>query len=272
MPGVVSDVQPVADAPANSGAPSHVAHQATRTRTYTRRRRASFALDVSILAALLAASSAPTPLYPLYQDQWGLSALAVTVVFSAYALALLLALLTTGALSDHLGRRPVTGERPAHGGRLHGPPGLSGRRRLPDHRPGPARCGHRRGHQLAAGAALLDLENPRHPGRSALANSVSPVAGMATGVLVSTLLVSFAPAPTVTVYVLLAALFLAQAIAATFATETAPPPRGSAAWSLRPRVGVPPRPAAPCWPRAPPSAPSGRWAASTPPSARPSYA
>ncbi|WP_247695923.1 hypothetical protein [Streptomyces sp. b94] len=98
MPGATSD------APAVSDAPAHVAHQATRTRTCTKRRTASFALDVSVLAALLAASSAPTPLHPLYQDQWGLSALAVTVVFSVYALALLLALLTTGALSDHLGR------------------------------------------------------------------------------------------------------------------------------------------------------------------------
>src|SRR5262245_59103499 len=84
-----------------SDAPAHCFLQAARART------ASFALDASILVALLAASSAPTPLYPLYQDQWHLSALVVTIVFSAYSLALLLALLTTGALSDHLGRRPV---------------------------------------------------------------------------------------------------------------------------------------------------------------------
>ncbi|MFD5512615.1 MFS transporter [Streptomyces sp. NPDC127051] len=72
-----------------------------------RTRAASFALDVSIVALLLAASSAPTPLYPLYQDQWGLTALTITVVFSAYALTLLVALLAVGGLSDHLGRRPV---------------------------------------------------------------------------------------------------------------------------------------------------------------------
>ncbi|MGY4979148.1 MFS transporter [Streptomyces sp. 900105755] len=80
-------------------------HQAAHPRTANR--AASFVLNASVLAALLAASSAPTPLYPRYQDAWHLSALAITVVFSAYALALLLALLTTGALSDHLGRRPV---------------------------------------------------------------------------------------------------------------------------------------------------------------------
>ncbi|MFE0799357.1 MFS transporter [Streptomyces sp. NPDC058812] len=236
MPGVISDVQAVADAPAISDAPAPVARQATRTGT--KRRTASFALDVSILAALLAASSAPTPLYPLYQDQWGLSALAVTVVFSAYALALLLALLTTGALSDHLGRRPVLAGALLMAAAsmvllasADGAGSLTIARVLQGAATGAATS--------AAGAALLDLENPRRPGRSALANSVTPVAGMATGVLVSTLLVRFAPAPTVTVYVLLAALFLAQAIEAAFTTETAHRHAG-ALRSLRPRVSVPP--------------------------------
>lgn len=160
------------------------------------------------------------------------------MVFSAYALALLLALLTAGALSDHLGRRPV----PAGAllmaaasmvllASADGAGSLTIARVLQGAATGAATS--------AAGAALLDLENPRRPGRSALANSVTPVAGMATGVLVSAVLVRFAPAPTVTVYVLLAALFLAQAIAATFTTETAHR-RAGALRSLRPRAGVPP--------------------------------
>ncbi|MCI0385451.1 MFS transporter [Streptomyces sp. CNQ085] len=226
MPDVMSD------------APAHVAHQTTRTRAKRRTRKASFALNVSVLAALLAASSAPTPLYPLYQDQWGLSALAVTVVFSAYALALLLALLTTGALSDHLGRRPVlAGALLIAAASMvllasaDDASSLTIARVLQGVATGAAIS--------AAGAALLDLENPRRPGRSALANSVTPVAGMAAGVLVSTLLVRFAPAPTVTVYALLAALFLAQAIAAAFTTETARRHAGALP-SPRPRGDIPP--------------------------------
>ncbi|TVT54093.1 MFS transporter [Amycolatopsis rhizosphaerae] len=66
-----------------------------------------FTLNASILVALLAASAALTPLYTRYQADWHLSALMVTVVFSAYALALLAALPVTGSLSDYLGRRPV---------------------------------------------------------------------------------------------------------------------------------------------------------------------
>jgi len=59
------------------------------------------------LGSFFAASSAPTPLYRLYQQDWGFSSGMLTLVFAVYALSLLLALLTTGALSDHLGRKPV---------------------------------------------------------------------------------------------------------------------------------------------------------------------
>ncbi|MER6301854.1 MFS transporter [Kitasatospora sp. NPDC001539] len=219
--------------PPGSGRPGAPAH-----RSRARNRAASFVLDASVLVALLAASSAPTPLYPLYQDRWGLSALDVTVVFSAYALALLSALLTTGALSDRLGRRPVlTGALLAQAAAMvllasaDGAGSLTVARLLQGVATGAATS--------AAGAALLDLEHPGRPGRAALTNTIAPVAGMAAGVLASTLLVRFAPAPTVTVYALMAALFAAQAIAVAFTTETARR-RAGALRSLRPQLGVPP--------------------------------
>ncbi|MFF4225195.1 MFS transporter [Streptomyces abikoensis] len=221
---------------ATPGAPAQVPCSTADPGTVNR--SAAFVLNVSILASLLAASSAPTPLYPLYQDQWGLTALTVTVIFSAYSLTLLMALLTVGALSDHLGRRPVLVGAliletvsmlvlaSADGA---GP--LIAARVLQGAATGAATS--------AAGAALLDLADPRRPGRSALTNSLAPVAGMAAGVLVATLLVRFAPAPTATVYVLLAALFAAQTIAVTFIPETARP-RAGALRSLRPQLAVPP--------------------------------
>ncbi|MER7311799.1 MULTISPECIES: MFS transporter [Streptomyces] len=196
-----------------------------------------FTLNASVLIALLAASSAPTPLYALYQDQWQLSALTVTVVFSAYALALLVALLTTGALSDHVGRRPVlmgalTLQIVSMGVFVtaHGVGTLITARVLQGLATGTATS--------AAGAALLDLENPARPGRSALANSVSPVAGMAAGVMGATLLVHFAPGPTVTVYVLLMVLFAVQIFALAFTDETAHPHAG-ALRSMRPHLALP---------------------------------
>ncbi|MFJ3727217.1 MFS transporter [Streptomyces sp. NPDC090045] len=204
----------------------------------TGHRTAAFALNASILATLLAASSAPTPLYPSYQHAWDLSALTVTVVFSAYALALLLALLTTGSLSDHLGRRPVLAGALALEAlsmlmlaSADGAGALIAARILQGAATGAATS--------AAGAALLDLEDPLRPGRSALTNSIAPVAGMAAGVLASTLLVHFAPAHVAGVYVVPAVLFTAQAVAVAFMAETAHPHAG-ALRSLRPRLAVPP--------------------------------
>ena len=70
-------------------------------------RTAALWLNASILVAYLAASTAPSPLYALYREAWGFSALTLTVVFSTYAFALLGALLFFGALSDHRGRREI---------------------------------------------------------------------------------------------------------------------------------------------------------------------
>ncbi|RYZ58782.1 MAG: MFS transporter, partial [Proteobacteria bacterium] len=68
---------------------------------------AAFLLLSSVTVSFLASASAPTPLYPRYQAEWGFSPLAVTTVFGVYALAVLVALLFFGRLSDHLGRKPV---------------------------------------------------------------------------------------------------------------------------------------------------------------------
>lgn len=70
-------------------------------------RRVAFYLQASIIVAFLAASSAPTPLYAVYQARWGFTPITITTVFGIYALAVLAALLTVGSLSDYVGRRPV---------------------------------------------------------------------------------------------------------------------------------------------------------------------
>src|SRR6202020_2941315 len=64
-------------------------------------------LLASLIVSLLAASSAPTPLYAIYQQRWGFSPITTTIVYGAYALTVLASLLTLGRLSDYVGRRPV---------------------------------------------------------------------------------------------------------------------------------------------------------------------
>src|SRR3954453_3613420 len=68
---------------------------------------AGLVLLASIVVTFLSASSAPTPLYAIYQAEWGFTPITPTLVFGIYALAVLVALLTLGTVSDHLGRRPV---------------------------------------------------------------------------------------------------------------------------------------------------------------------
>lgn len=58
-------------------------------------------------AVVMASTTLPTPLYPLYQRDLGLSSLLITVVFAVYALGAIAGLLAFGALSDRIGRRRV---------------------------------------------------------------------------------------------------------------------------------------------------------------------
>src|ERR1044072_5034164 len=60
-----------------------------------------------LLSLFLFAASAPSPLYALYAQKWLFSSATVTLIYAVYAAGALPALLVTGRLSDHLGRRPV---------------------------------------------------------------------------------------------------------------------------------------------------------------------
>jgi predicted MFS family arabinose efflux permease len=60
----------------------------------------------AIFAVAMASTTVSTPLYPLYEVRFGLTALAITVVFAAYGVGVMGGLLVTGRLSDHIGRKP----------------------------------------------------------------------------------------------------------------------------------------------------------------------
>lgn len=60
--------------------------------------RALCFIALALVAALLN-SSAPTPLYPLYQQQLGLSAVSLTIIYGAYAGGVLIALFSVGNLA-----------------------------------------------------------------------------------------------------------------------------------------------------------------------------
>ncbi|WP_432485766.1 MFS transporter [Kineococcus esterisolvens] len=198
--------------------------------------RTAFWLVAVTLALLVSASSAPSPVFPVYQQEWGLSATTVTVVFAVYAGTLLLALLTVGSLSDHLGRRTVVlaglaGVLVALGGfLLAGSAGwLIAARALQGLGTGAA-IG-------ALGAWLLDLGGSR-AGLAQTLNGAAPPVGLMVGGLGAGLLVQYAPAPARLVYAVLAVALATCAVLLLRAPETSPRTPGARA-SLAPSVRVP---------------------------------
>lgn len=71
------------------------------------RGRGAVWLVVWLFTVVMLGGTVPAPLYPFYVRSLDLSELQVTVVFAAYAVGTLTALLLGGGLSDRLGRRPV---------------------------------------------------------------------------------------------------------------------------------------------------------------------
>ena len=186
-----------------------------------------------MLVSLLGSASAPTPLYRVYQGDWGFSPIAITVVFGVYALAVLGALLTVGSLSDHIGRRPV----------LLAAIALQVALAVVFTTAGSVSAllvarviqGLSTGAAIGAlGAGLLDIDRAK----GTIANGVGAVSGTASGALGSALLVQFLPAPTHLVYLVLIGIFVVQGVGVALMRETATPKAGALA-SLRPQLAVP---------------------------------
>ena len=66
-----------------------------------------FVLIALVVTVALASSATPSPLYVVYQQDWGVGGTTITVVYAVYALAVLIPLLFLGRVSDAIGRRPV---------------------------------------------------------------------------------------------------------------------------------------------------------------------
>ncbi|WP_168220790.1 MFS transporter [Streptomyces sp. RFCAC02] len=199
-------------------------------------RPAGFWLLGIVQLTLMAASSAPSPLYSEYARRWDLSATSLTVVYAVYALALLIALLVVGGLSDHLGRRPVlvaalAGEAVAMAVLLTagGVGALVAGRALQGLATGAATG--------AISAGLIDLQSPGSR-LGPLLTSAGTTIGLALGALAGGALTQYAPSPHIVVFALLTAAFLAMAAATALVPETSPLRPGALA-SLRPRASVP---------------------------------
>jgi hypothetical protein len=180
--------------------------------------RPALYLLASLVVSLLAASAAPTPLYAIYQRMWGFTPITITIVFGVYAVAVLLALLALGRLSDSVGRRPVLLGALALQvvsmvvyATAGGVGELTGARIIQGIATGAALG--------AIGAGMLDVDRER----GALFNALSPGVGTGTGAIVSALFVQFLPGPTHLIYFALIGVFAVQAVGVLMLRETVTP-------------------------------------------------
>ncbi len=190
-----------------------------------------------VLALLLFASSAPSPLYVVYQAQFGFSAITLTSIFAVYALGLLSSLVIAGSVSDHVGRRPtllfalvIEMAGMLLFAEAQSVAWLFAARTLQGIATGIA--------MGAISAALLDLQPATRPRLGALLGVAAPLGGLALGALAAGLFVQYGPDPTHFVFWLLFGAFAVAILAALAMPETVPR-SGPWAHALRPSVAVP---------------------------------
>jgi hypothetical protein len=189
--------------------------------------------SVAAAITMSASGAAPTPLYHQYQEQFSLTPFMITIIFAAYVLCLLFALLTVGSLSDYVGRRPpilaalamnllamilfmTAGSAAA----------LIVARAIQGFATGLA--------LTTLAATILDTDKERAP----LLNSVTAFVGLSAGTLGAGALVTFAPAPDQLVFAVLLLFSLIEALILWFMPETTTTKPG-ALGSLLPHVHVP---------------------------------
>ena len=196
----------------------------------------AFWIVAATLVFFLFAAAAPSPLYAVYAAKWRFSPAALTEVFAIYAIALLVALLLTGSLSDAVGRRPVilaalliqvasmlmflyaTDIRWLFAARVT--QGIAtGMATSP----------------LAA--SFIDLQPPERPSLAAVVNSTMPILGLALGAVASAVLVQYGPDPLHLIYWLMLIAFVLAGLGVALMAE---PAQRRASLRLAPRVGVEP--------------------------------
>ncbi len=202
--------------------------------------RASLVATAVLLGALYAGSTIVTPLYPLYQREFGLSDLTIALVYATYVIGNLAALFVFGRISDQAGRRPVSLTVLAVSAvstllfvfAVH--PALLFLARAAS------------GLAIGVGAAtatawIADLYGATDKAPASRLAAAVNLAGLAVGVLAAGLLAQFAPWPLHTVYAIYLLVLVVTAVLTARTRETVgTSARSSKRLSYKPRVGVPP--------------------------------
>lgn len=215
-----------------------VVTDASRVRKVRVSRAVAFVATSVALLSFFVAAGAPTPLFPIYEADWGFAPSLLTIAFGVYAFGLIAALLTVGSLSDYIGRRPMLIAAlalelaamivfllaPSIGWIIF------------------ARVVQGLATGIASstfGAAILELASERRKKLGALMTSLMTTAGLAVGALFAGLIALAVPVEaTTTVWVALIVLMAAGTVFAVLTPETSTC-RPGAVRSLVPRFFVP---------------------------------
>lgn len=199
-------------------------------------RSVSFWAVAAIALLAFAANAAASPLYRLYQAEFGFSATTLTLVFTVYIVAVLVTLLFLGTVSDSVGRRPVMLAGLAAGAVAstlfliaHSVAMLFAARALQGVAVGLI--------SPTAGAALLDMRP--HGRATALISSAANTLGQAFGALSASTLAQYAVAPTQLIWWFLLGAFIVGIVLVLVMPEPGTT-RPLLMSSLRPHAGVPP--------------------------------
>jgi MFS family permease len=192
----------------------------------------------AMVALMFMGSTLLTPLYSIYRETFHFSRVVLTLIYSAYVVGNLAALLFFGRVSDQIGRRPIalgamalalvatalflaaTTTTWLFAGRI-----LSG---------------FAIGLASGTGAAwLAELDQTHDRAHAAFMVTAANFAGLALGPLVSGFLAQYAPWPLRLSYVIQLSALILVGLFVRATPETVRSARGWADLTLRPRVGIP---------------------------------
>jgi MFS family permease len=191
----------------------------TATRSTTPARRLGPLLAAYAFAVTMAGTTLPTPLYPIYRNEFRFSQFLVTVIFATYALGVIVALLLFGNASDSIGRR-----RAMLPGLILS--ALSAVAFLLAHGIGLMLLG-RVLSGLSAGiftgtatVAVVELAKPENKSRATLLATVANMGGLGCGPLLAGVLAEYARAPLRLPFVVHLALLVPAVVAVLLLPET----------------------------------------------------
>ncbi|HJT96946.1 MAG TPA: MFS transporter [Rhodanobacteraceae bacterium] len=191
------------------------------------------------IAVLYVGSTLLTPLYPIYEREFGFDELVVTEIYAIYVLGNLAVLFFFGRLADGIGRRPVVLIALAVTIASAACFLVAGSTLWLF----VARVLNGVGAGLGASALtawLAELEPNGDRARAAAFASAGNLAGLAFGAIGAGLLVRFAPSPLRLPFAMFIGVLIIVIALLAFAPETvSDPARSMRELSLRPRVGVP---------------------------------